>query len=108
MVNVKKIEFYDVTTGQSANKERYGIDTSVFRKVDNVDLIFDSRGKYLGIRTCRGEIIDGKYTCKKGILDFKSFTDLKIWAGSQCAKVDFIETKEGDFLQIGKQLGDTV
>ena len=109
MVNMKKIEFYDAITGQPANEEMYGLDTSVFRKVDNVDMIFDSRGEYLGIRTCRGKIIDGKYTCKKGgILDFKSFEDLKIWAGVKCAKVEFIETKDGNFVQIGKKLGGTV
>ena len=109
MVNTKKIEFYDVITGQPANKEMYGLDTAVFRKMDNVDMIFDSRGTYLGIRTCRGKIIDGKYTCKKGgILDFKSFEDLKIWAGARCAKVDFLETKDGNFVQLGKQFGGTV
>jgi len=102
MSNLKKIDFYDAITGDPVNKERYGIDASVFKKVDNVDLVFDSRGEYLGIRTCRGKIINGKYTCKRGILDFKSFNDLKIWAGVPCAKADFIETKNGNFMQIRK------
>jgi len=100
MSNIKKKEFYDAITGDDVDKERYGIDASIFKKVDNVDLVFDSRGEYLGMRTCRGKIIDGKYTCKKGVFDFKSFTDLKIWAGVQCTKVDFIETKDGNFMQI--------
>ncbi len=100
MVNIKKIDFYDATTGQSVSGDTYGKDASVFKKVDNVDLVFDSRGEYLGIRTCRGMIINGKYTSKKGIRDFKSFMDLMIWAGVQCAGVDFIETSEGNFMQI--------
>lgn len=102
MSNLKKIDFYNVITGEPVNKERYGIDASTFRKVDNIDMVFDSRGEYLGIRTCRGKTINGKYTCKKGIFDFKSFTDLKIWEGVECAKVDFIETRAGDFIQIRK------
>lgn len=102
MSNIKKRDFYDAITGEPVNKERYGLDAAVFKKVDNVDLVFDSRGEYLGIRTCRGKIINGKYTCKKGILDFKSSMDLKIWARVQCAKVDFIETGEGNFMQIRK------
>ncbi len=100
MVNIKKIEFYDATTGKSVEKERYGIDAQVFKSVDNVDLIFDSRGQYLGIRTCRGKIINGKYTSKKGIRDFKSFMDLNVWSGIRCAAADFIETGEGEFLQL--------
>ena len=107
MVNFKKIDYYNVITGKSVNKEMYGFDTSVFKKVDNIDMIFDSRGRYLGIFTCRGKIINGKYTCKQGIRDFKSFTDLQIWAGVQCPRLDFIETDQGNFVQIGKQLGDT-
>ena len=101
MTNIKKRDFYDVITGYPVSKERYGLDATVFKKVDNVDLIFDSRGQYLGIRTCRGKIINGRYTCKKGgISDFKSFTELKIWEGIRCPKVDFIETKAGNFIQI--------
>ena len=100
MSNIKKIEFYDATTGEPVDKERYGIEASIFRKVDNVDLLFDSRGQYLGIRTCRGKIIDGKYTGKKGIRDFKPFTDLEIWTGIECPKIDFIESREGSFIQI--------
>ncbi len=100
MSNIKKRDFYNATTGEYADKERYGADAEIFKKVDNVDLVFDSRGEYLGIRTCRGKIIDGKYTCKKGILDFKSFTDLEMWSGIECPKVDFIESGEGSFIQI--------
>lgn len=100
MSNIKKIDFYDVATGEHVSGENYGIHASVFKKVDNVDLVFDSRGKYLGIRTCRGKIINGKFTGKKGIYDFKSFMDLNIWSGIECCKVDFIETKEGISAQI--------
>ena len=102
MVNIKKLDYYDVITGYPVNKERYGFEASVFRKVDNVDMIFDSRGLYLGLRTCRGKFVDGKYTCKRGIFDFKPFSDLKIWAGRQCPNVDFIETGDGNFMQIKK------
>lgn len=100
MVNIKKRDFYDVITGDSVSGENYGLDAAVFKKVDNMDLVFDSRGKYLGTRTCRGTFINNKYTSKKGIFDFKSFLDLKIWAGRECRKVDFIETKEGVSAQI--------
>lgn len=100
MSNIKKKDFYDVITGDDANIKSYGIDAATFKRVDNIDMVFDSRGKYLGIRTYRGKIIDGKYTCKKGIFHFKSFIDLKIWAGIQCTKVDFIETQKGNFMQI--------
>ena len=102
MSNVKKREFYDVITGDYASEKNYRLDASIFKKVDNVDLIFDSRGSYLGIRTCRGKFINGKYTCKRGMFDFKSFIDLKIWGGKQCSGVDFIETGEGVFMQIRK------
>lgn len=100
MVNIRKYEFFDVITGEPVTSKNYGRDAEVYRRTDNVDLIFDSRGEYLGIRTCRGKIINGKFTGKIGKYDFKSFLDLKIWAGRECSKVDFIETKEGTFAQI--------
>ena len=103
MTNIKKKDFYDSTTGEDANGENYGIDAAIFKKVDNVDLVFDSRGRYLGIRTCRGKFINGKYTSKVGIRDFKSFMDLRVWAGTRCANVDFIETDQGNFIQIRKE-----
>ncbi len=102
MSNIKKKDFYNVITGDKESVDNYGIDAATFKNVDNIDQVFDSRGQYLGIRTCRGKIINGKYTCKKGILDFKSFTDLKIWAGKECPRVDLIETKDGNFIQVGK------
>lgn len=100
MSNIKKLDFFDVTTGYPVSGESYGRDTSTFKKVDNVDMIFDSRGEYLGIRTCRGKFINGKYTVKEGIRDFKSFLDLGIWTNVQCPKVDFIETRDGTSIQI--------
>lgn len=100
MVNIKKLDFFDIITGYPVNKDSYGRDSSTFKKTDNVDMIFDSRGKYLGIRTCIGKFINGKYTSKEGRRDFKSFLDLKIWTGVRCPKVDLIETKEGTFAQI--------
>lgn len=100
MSNIKKREFYNAITGDIASAEDYGIDASTFKKVDNVEMIFDSRGSYLGIKTCRGKFENGKYIVKKGPCDFKSFIDLKIWACKRCSSIDFIETKEGTFLQI--------
>lgn len=100
MSNIKKRDFYNVITGDSVDGNKYGIDAEIFKKVDNVNMVFDSRGSYLGIMTCRGKFINDKYTAKEGIRDFKSFLDLGIWAGKQCPKVDFIETKEGNFMQI--------
>ena len=100
MCNIKKKEFYDAVTGNTTDGKYYGMDAAVFRKVDNVEMVFDSRGEYLGIRTCRGTFVNDKYTTKKGPYDFKSFSDLKIWAGKGCNLSNFIETKDGDFLQI--------
>ncbi len=100
MSNIKKLDFFDAITGNPVGEESYGRDAEVYRKTDNVDMIFDSRGSYLGIRTCRGKFINDKYTAKEGIRDFKSFLDLKIWAGVQCSGPDFIESKDGNFMQI--------
>lgn len=100
MCNVRKKEFYDAITGDTTDGKYYGTDAAIFRKVDNVDMVFDSRGSYIGIRTCRGTFVNDKYTTKKGPYDFKSFSDLKIWAGKGCNLSNFIETKDGDFLQI--------
>lgn len=100
MSNIKNRDFYDAITGDIVGAESYGRDASTSKKVDNVDMIFDSRGSYLGIRTCRGKFENGKYIASKGPYDFKSFLDLKIWAGKECGSMDFIETKEGVFLQI--------
>jgi hypothetical protein len=100
MCNVRKKEFYDAVTGDATDGKYYGMDAAIFRMVDNVDMVFDSRGSYIGIRTCRGKFVDDKYTTKKGPYDFKSFSDLKIWAGKGCSPSNFIETKDGDFLQI--------
>lgn len=100
MSNIKKKDFYDAITGDAVGSDSYGMGAVTFKKVDNVRLIFDSRGEYLGIQTCRGKIENGKYIAKKGPYDFKSFLDLKIWAGKRCSSMDFIETKDGVFLQI--------
>lgn len=100
MSNIKKKDFYDVITGVDTDAKYYGIDAATFKKVDNVEMIFSSRGEYLGVRTCRGKFVDGKYTAKKGPYDFKSFIDLKIWAGKGCGSTCFIESKDGNFLQI--------
>lgn len=106
MSNIKKKDFYNVVTGDKESIDNYGINASTFKKVDNVDMVFDSRGQYLGIRTCRGKIINGRYKCKVGIRDFKSFMDLKIWGGINCPRVDLIETKEGNFIQLGKSVNN--
>lgn len=100
MCNMKKRDFYDVITGEGVSGEDYGIKASIFKKVDNVSMVFDSRGQYLGLFTSRGKFENGKYIVKKGPYDFKSFLDLKIWAGQRCCSMDFIETKEGVSLQI--------
>ena len=100
MSNIKKRDFYDIVTGERVDGENYGKCANIYKDVDNVILIFDSRGEYLGINTSRGKFVNGKYTTKKGPYDFKSFSDLKIWAGKGCIQPNFIETKDGDFLQI--------
>lgn len=100
MSNIKKLDFFNVITGNPVSEESYGRDSSTFKKVDNVDMVFDSCGRYLGIRTCRGKLINGKYIAKEGIRDFKSFLDLNIWTSKQCPKVDFIETRDGTSIQI--------
>lgn len=88
MANKRKYDFFDVITGDAADMKNYGRDASVYKRVDNIDMIFSSRGEYLGILTCRGKIINGKFTGKKGIRDFKSFLDLKMWAGIECVNLD--------------------
>lgn len=99
-----KKDYFNVITGEYVDGEGYGTDARIFRKTDNINLVFDSRGSYLGIQTCRGKVIENKgkkrYTSKQGIKDFKSFIDLKMWEGVGCAQVDFIETKDGNFMQI--------
>jgi len=100
MSNIKKRDFFNAVTGEDNDGENYGKDAAIFRKVDNVDMIFDSRGNYLGIRTCRGKIVDGKYMVKQGPSDFKSFADLMMWDGEKCGNDNFLETKDGNFLQI--------
>lgn len=93
MSNIKKRDFYNAITGDSVDGNKYGIDAEIFKRVDNVNMVFDSRGSYLGTVTCRGKIVNGKYTSKEGTRDFKSFLDLMMWAGKQCSNADFIETK---------------
>jgi len=88
MVNFKKLDFYNAITGDTVDKKNYGRFAEVFKKVDNVDMVFDSRGSYLGIRICRGKFINGKFTGKEGPRDFKSYTDLKIWAGVECINLE--------------------
>lgn len=96
MSNTKKLDYYDVITGNSVDEDDYGFKATVNKKVDNVDQVFDSRGSYLGIRTFRGRIINGKFTCKKGgRFDFKSCIELEIWKGkgSSCYSVEKNEGK---------------
>ncbi len=100
MSNMKKRDFYNIITGERVDGENYGIDAAISKEVDNVVLVFDSRGEYIGIRTSRGKFENGKYIVKKGPYDFKSFLDLNIWAGKRCCSANFIETKDGTFLQI--------
>lgn len=100
MSNIKKREFFNAVTGKNNDGENYGKDAVIFRKVDNVSMVFDSRGDYLGIITCRGKMVNGKYVAKQGPSDFKSFSDLKIWEGEKCKDDNFLETEEGNFLQI--------
>lgn len=88
MVNFKKLDFYNAITGDPVDEKNYGRFAEVFKKVDNVNMVFSSRGEYLGIQTCRGKIIDGKFTGKKGPRDFKSYTDFKIWAGVECVNLE--------------------
>lgn len=95
MVNIKKLDYFDVITGYAVDSRNYGLDAAVFKKADNVQMIFDSRWEYLGIITCRGKFINGKYTAKQGPKDFKSIDDLKIWAGVRCCNTDFVGTKDG-------------
>jgi hypothetical protein len=103
MCNMKRKDFYDVITGDIVEANNYGRDTATFKKVDNVDMVFDSRGSYLGIRTSKGKFVGKKYIASKGPYDFKSFLDLKIWAGQECSRTRFIETKDGMIMQIDKK-----
>jgi hypothetical protein len=87
MTNIKKKEFYNCVTGCVELGNNYGYYATVFKKTVNVDMIYDSRGEYLGLRTCRGSIENKKYVPNKGIRDFKSFTELyKLWNGQMCVQ----------------------
>jgi len=90
MSNVKKKDYYDCVTGCNEIEHDYGHFATVFKKTVNVDMIYDSRGKYLGIRTCRGSFNNnGKYIPNKGIRDFKSFTELyELWNGQLCVQIN--------------------
>ena len=87
MTNIKKKDFYNAINGDDAKKESYGLESSTFKKVVNVDMLFDSRGEYLGIRTFRGKLENNKLNMKKGISDFKSFLDLSIWKNQKCIHI---------------------
>lgn len=87
MTNLKKLDFYNVITGEKEDFNTYGIKASTFKKLDNIDMVFDSRGEYLGIMTCRGKFVNGKYTSKKGIKDFKTSEDLMLWNNIECVEV---------------------
>lgn len=100
MSNIKNRDFFDVITGEAVDGEYYGKCASVFKKTSNVSMVFDSRGNYLGIRTCRGKIVNGIYKPKEGPCDFKSISDLKIWEDQECNNAFFLETKDGTFAQI--------
>lgn len=100
MVNVKKLDYFNVVTGDAVDGKSYGRDAAVFKQSDNVEMIFSSRGEYLGITICEGKFINGKYTGKQGPKNFKSFTDLKIWAGRECINTNFIQTEDGVAINI--------
>lgn len=109
MSNLKKLDFYDVTNGKPLDASTYGALNKSFKKVDNIDLIFSSRGEYLGIQTCRGKIINGKYTCKKGIKDFKSVEDLSIWDRGTCVPSNYVLSQDGNYsIQIGSPIHSEV
>jgi len=91
MTNLKKKDFYNVITGEDVNKESYGINASTFKRVINVDMVFDSRGQYIGIRTCRGKFENNKYIPNKGIHDFKSFSELMIWNNQKCTLIEEVK-----------------
>lgn len=87
--NNKDFDFFNVYTGEIEDGFLYGKDSSVFKRTDNIKLVRDSRGKYLGIKTCRGSFNpNGIYTARKGPSDFKSYEELKIWVGQKCIGSD--------------------
>ena len=45
MSNMKKRDFYNIITGERVDGENYGKDAATFKEVDNVVLVFDSRGE---------------------------------------------------------------
>jgi hypothetical protein len=48
MSNIKKRDFYDVITGDPVMSKNYGYDSSIYKRSDNADMIFDSEGRISG------------------------------------------------------------
>lgn len=100
MCNIRRKECYDAVTGDTVNARYDGKNAATFRKVDDANLIFDSRGQYLGIRTSKGKFAKGVCATKKGPYEFKSFVDLRTWTNQGCRKAIFAETKDGTFMRM--------
>lgn len=113
MTNLKKKEYFNVITGEKNDGKTYGKDAKIFKYADNISLIYDSRGKYLGLRISKGkfEFEDdiankGLFIWEKGPFYFKSSDELKIWEGVSCIHHDDIKIGSEGFVKIKK--GDII
>jgi len=110
MVNFKKKDFFNCITGEDNDGSTYGTSAVIFRRSNNVELIYDSHNNYLGLRISTGKYENenneknkGKYIWSKGPYYYKSPEDLKIWEGIKCSKTNGIKIGSEAFVEINKK-----
>ena len=110
MSNLKQKDYFDCITGETVDDYNYGKDAKIFKKTDNIDLIYDSHGNYLGLRCSMGKFENengkdhkGKYIWSKGPYYYKSTEDLKVWGGIKCSPHIGIKLDKEAFVEISKK-----
>lgn len=110
MSNLKKKDYFDCTTGEKVDGENYGRDAKIFKKSDNMELIYDSHGNYLGLRCSMGKFENenskdnkGEYIWSKGPYYYKSVEDLKVWDGIKCLDHFGIKLDKEAFVRVDKE-----
>lgn len=76
MCNIKIKDFYNFITGEDCGKDTYSIFKTTYIKCNYEQLIYDSRGKYLGLRRRKIDCKNGKIVIEKHY-KFESFLYLK-------------------------------
>lgn len=106
MVNFKKKDYFDCITGENVDASNYGKDAKIFKNADNMELMYDSHGNYLGIRCSMGKYINEKtketYVWSSGPYYYKSPEDLKVWDGIKCSEHVGIKLGKEAFVEVSK------